>query len=611
MARARVAFGRWAAALVAVAALLACRQASQDSTPPDGASALDVDASDGAAEHAAARAEERRSALAALDAGAYDGSFAYPTSARTSVCTKPDWPENDGGSERLGYVRTGSRIPVLSGPIVTESCPEGWVELVEGGYVCGKHVTLDGSDPRVRYAPTPPTLDGPMPYRYGYATADGTPMYRRAMSELDRDRYDHPEKYRKRKPAKKKSKAELRREKAEKEKAEKAEKEKAARDEKGDGDRDKSEPAAHAESDHDDEPAPAAAQAEPRAESGEEPEPRPLKAAARSDAGRDAPTAVSESDAGADGGSAKPTLRQLKGRGLLVRRLMRGFSLALDKEFKSEGSTWWRTTGSLVVPATNVGVHGPPPTFHGSWITYDAATTGAPTGAAFVKSDSMKLELTDDGKGGRKVRAAGTLAKGSAVGLVGAPEVVGGVSLQRTTAGFWVRPSDVMLASPEPPADLSADERWIDVDLTRQLLVAYEGARPMYVTLVSSGRRNAYDPERDYPTPTGSFRIREKHITATMDGDVATDGPYSIEDVPWVMYFEGSYALHGAFWHSSFGRTRSHGCVNLSPADARELFFWAEPRLPLGWHGAYATSSVPGSRVVVHEDSAKRRGAKR
>ena len=42
-----------------------------------------------------------------------------------------------------------------------------------------------------------------------------------------------------------------------------------------------------------------------------------------------------------------------------------------------------------------------------------------------------------------------------------------------------------------------------------------------------------------------------------MDGDVATDGPYSIEDVPWVMYFQGSYALHGAFWHDTFGKMRA------------------------------------------------------
>jgi hypothetical protein len=86
-----------------------------------------------------------------------------------------------------------------------------------------------------------------------------------------------------------------------------------------------------------------------------------------------------------------------------------------------------------------------------------------------------------------------------------------------------------------------------------------------------------------------------------MDGATATDGNYAIQDVPWVMYFEGSYALHGAFWHRSFGRVRSHGCVNLGPSDARWLFHWTTPFLPEGWHGVHATDESPGATVVVHE----------
>ena len=82
---------------------------------------------------------------------------------------------------------------------------------------------------------------------------------------------------------------------------------------------------------------------------------------------------------------------------------------------------------------------------------------------------------------------------------------------------------------------------------------------------------------------------------------VASDGPYSIEDVPWIMYFNGSIALHGAFWHSNFGHVQSHGCVNLAPTDARVLFGWTEPQLPTGWHGVEATADKPGTRVVVHD----------
>ena len=53
---------------------------------------------------------------------------------------------------------------------------------------------------------------------------------------------------------------------------------------------------------------------------------------------------------------------------------------------------------------------------------------------------------------------------------------------------------------------------------------------------------------------------------------------YYLEDVPYVMYFYGDYAIHGTYWHSNFGYPMSHGCVNTSPWDASWLFSWA----PLG-----------------------------
>jgi lipoprotein-anchoring transpeptidase ErfK/SrfK len=165
-----------------------------------------------------------------------------------------------------------------------------------------------------------------------------------------------------------------------------------------------------------------------------------------------------------------------------------------------------------------------------------------------------------------------------------------------------MRDIDGTTTKPGPaPEGLGQDEKWIDVNLSTQSLVAFEGDKPIYATLVSSGRHDDHDALKDHRTQMGSFRIREKHISATMDDDSASDGPYSIEDVPWIMYFNKSYALHGAFWHSSFGHERSHGCVNLTPHDAKEIFGWAGPTLPLGWHGVRATEANPGTRVIVHD----------
>ena len=97
-----------------------------------------------------------------------------------------------------------------------------------------------------------------------------------------------------------------------------------------------------------------------------------------------------------------------------------------------------------------------------------------------------------------------------------------------------------------------------------------EGDRPVFATLVSSGR--AAD---GFGTPTGSFRIRTKHVSATMDDPDGGAEAYSIEDVPWTMYFDGARALHGAYWRTRFGYPQSHGCVNLSTGDSHWLFNWA------------------------------------
>jgi lipoprotein-anchoring transpeptidase ErfK/SrfK len=151
------------------------------------------------------------------------------------------------------------------------------------------------------------------------------------------------------------------------------------------------------------------------------------------------------------------------------------------------------------------------------------------------------------------------------------------------------------------PKEVAADEKWIDIDLGTQSLVAYVGADPVYATLISSGRiKDELNPLKNFESPSGSFRIKSKHLTATMDGDHAIDGPYSIEDVPYVMYFQLAYALHSAFWHNSFGRPHSHGCINLAPLDAKWLFDFAEPKLPNPWHGVYPTPEQPGTRLYIH-----------
>jgi hypothetical protein len=65
------------------------------------------------------------------------------------------------------------------------------------------------------------------------------------------------------------------------------------------------------------------------------------------------------------------------------------------------------------------------------------------------------------------------------------------------------------------------------------------------------------------------------------------------------MFYAKDFALHTAYWHDRFGNTRSHGCVNLSPIDARTLYFWSDPQVPMGWSMAHGVFERPGSMVRI------------
>lgn len=159
--------------------------------------------------------------------------------------------------------------------------------------------------------------------------------------------------------------------------------------------------------------------------------------------------------------------------------------------------------------------------------------------------------------------------------------------------GYAVERNYVRIARRQKrPKGVGPADKWLHVDLARQTLVAYQGDQPIFATLVSSGRKG-------YETPPGLFRIHEKHKTTTMRGSDA-EGVFEVSEVPWTMFYQGSYALHGAYWHNDFGTVRSHGCINIAPIDARWLFHFSEGSVPSGWH---ALRYVQGTRLLITQDS--------
>ncbi len=121
--------------------------------------------------------------------------------------------------------------------------------------------------------------------------------------------------------------------------------------------------------------------------------------------------------------------------------------------------------------------------------------------------------------------------------------------------------------SVERPLGIGRYEKWIDVDLTSQMLTAYEGDALVFQTLISSG----LSPN---DTVTGQFRVWLRFESQTMDGSLL-GYDYYLEGVPYVMYFFEGYALHGTFWHNNFGNPMSHGCVNMETGDAGWIFEWS------------------------------------
>ncbi|MBC8067439.1 MAG: L,D-transpeptidase family protein, partial [Deltaproteobacteria bacterium] len=476
-----------------------------------------------------------------------------------AIHDKPD-PE----STRLGYLRIGTRVMVTP-KVGTAGCAKGWHQLAEGGYACvNKGLVVDASKPPfMQHEPPAARLDQPLPYEYAYVKRWNSPMWWRVPTGEEVAAAEDIRTVR--------------------------EIERLALEAAAKGIAAPSKPKTEAKPDD------APSEAKPgEAKPSEPKDPGDLSALPSVD--DPPPDAVVRDEEVSQAAAPKP---EPKKETIPLARLPlkpekswleRGFYISVGEKLSEEGRTWWRTARGGFVDIAHAYKYGAKD-FEGIPL---AAEASFPFG--FVMAETTKLlELTPDGK----LKAVGTLEKKTFVDLAEETEV-GGKAYMTTEDGHLVKKADLRMADPQPmPKGLQAWERWVDVSLEKQMLVAYEGERPVFVSLVSTGKKGtAEDP---FETPTGRWRIRSKHVSTTMDGNTASDGNYSIQDVPWTMFFEGSYALHGAFWHQGFGRVRSHGCVNLGPSAARWLFNWTTPFLPAGWHGVHAHADSPGTTVIVRQ----------
>jgi len=140
----------------------------------------------------------------------------------------------------------------------------------------------------------------------------------------------------------------------------------------------------------------------------------------------------------------------------------------------------------------------------------------------------------------------------------------------------------------------SSDKRWIEIDLSEQKLIAWEGENKFLETLISGGKWGR--------TPTGEFNIWSKFKYTKMSGGKKENHTYYyLPNVPYTMYFYRDFGLHGTYWHNNFGQPMSHGCVNLPTLAAEKLFYWTTPVLPPGSNAITASKDNPGTKVVIHD----------
>lgn len=116
-------------------------------------------------------------------------------------------------------------------------------------------------------------------------------------------------------------------------------------------------------------------------------------------------------------------------------------------------------------------------------------------------------------------------------------------------------------------------EKWVDVSLTDDTVTAYVGGK------VAGGPFYMVPGAPATPTVVGTFHVYLKYDVQTMRGENADGTKYETEGVPWVTYFSGGYAMHGAPWRSSFGWSGyggSHGCVNMPVDAAKFIYDWTD-----------------------------------
>lgn len=430
----------------------------------------------------------------------------------------------------IGELRAGAVVARSAEPYARSGCDGGWYVVRPKGFVCAGAAATPVAGAALAL-PAQPDLARAMPYRYGRARSESIPVYQRApsvteqlASEPDLDRH-------------------------------------------------------LARTANDADPLGASANDVPLDARGVASGPPVLLPTGE---GVDATGKRTASSFFLSGGAELPPLpSDAVAKGIPLRK---GSGVAITRTFLLDGSARPRAFGltpdGKVIPVDRLR-----PALGSTWNGIDVEKTGLPV--AFVHKRGVTTWTLSRGKAVK--HEDGEVERRSAVSLSGKFRTVEGIRFEQTREGPWLRSQDIVVIVKRSkfPDFVAGTQKWIDISLANQTLTAYEGRKPIYATLISSGRDQIGDPQTTASTARGTFKVLRKLVTRGIDPREVYSS-FDVADAPWVLEFEQGHAITGNYWSDAMGEAQGYHNVALTPIDARRLWTWADPQLPEGWHSVVA-----------------------
>jgi hypothetical protein len=446
-------------------------------------------------------------------------------------------------SKELGEIGVGGVVARSAGPVTNKACAAGWYAVRPHGFVCADAgVSLDARKPK---SVADAALDRALPYRYGRARVDGVPLYARVPTLAE--------------------------------------------------------------------------QLEAEPELAKHP-PKPLDqevlGVAANDVPLDAhavasgPPVLLPTGDGVEGGKRTtlsfftftntleaPTTTFAIASPAKIGVLKKGTGVALAGAYVAEGPgdaasnhraprRFGVTPDGLLAPLDRLR-----PALGSTWHGIDLEAVGLPI--AFVHKQGVHTFGMQKGKAQKR---DDELERKTAVPLSGKFRTVEGVKYFETREGEWMRAQDIVLVVKRTkfPDFARGKQRWIDVSIANQTLTVYEGTRPLYATLVSTGRDLLKDAATSASTPRGNLRVTGKAVRKSLDAKEVA-GAFDPLDAPWALDLEGGVTMAGSYFGDGVGEASTFHDILMTPIDAHRVWSWAEPGLPDGWSAA----SDPGGEGTV------------